>query len=113
MSDSALLTPIPIYRIYVYAEGSNAFAIARDERWELKHEIDCESEEEAKDYVRQRSRQLTVLPNFIQSWRETPEEERKLSLDALIDDFASPTRPIFNIAGYLFTSPILKSCKIA
>src|SRR5665647_841552 len=76
-----------IYRIKEFSEGSNSHTVARTERWEIIKETECNSDREAKEYIREYSKQYTILPNFIQQWRETKQEDRTVTLEELIDQF--------------------------
>ena len=79
---------IPIYKIHVFSEGLNSYGVSRDERWELKYDTTFTRLEDAKEYVRQQSRQFTILPNFLQQWRETKEEDRTITTeDEVIEQF--------------------------
>lgn len=76
-----------VYKIQIFNEGSNAYGVARDERWELKLDTTFDNLVEAKEYIRQQSRQSTNLCNFLQQLRETKEEDRKITEVQFIDDF--------------------------
>jgi hypothetical protein len=87
--------------MHVYEEGSNAYSVGRSERWELKVEATCNHIEEAQNYVRDYSRQYTILPNFLQQWRETAAEDRKLTEAELIEEFCF-TNPTYEKYRRLF-----------
>ena len=82
-----LMSAYLIYRIRTSTEGGNSHGIARGEKWQVFQEQEFDSLEEAKIYVRVKSRECTELPLFIQKWKETSEEDRTCTLEQLIDAF--------------------------
>jgi len=77
-----------IYKIRTYSEGSNSYGVSRAERWVVEVDCECKELQEAKDYVKSKSREFTILPNVLQSWRETkPEHQTIKTEDELIEKF--------------------------
>jgi hypothetical protein len=56
---------IPVYRIDAFDFGNNSHMTDRRESWTLKVDQEFDTLEDAKDYVRQKSRSHTSLPNFL------------------------------------------------
>jgi hypothetical protein len=58
---------VQVFRICTYPNKSNAFGIGdREENWILRRDdVVFTNEEDAKEYVRDKSRALTILPNLL------------------------------------------------
>ena len=103
-----------VFRLYAFLEGTNEYGITRNERWEIKEDESFESEEDAKDYICERSRQHTILPNVLQQWRETKEEHKTLkSEQEVVDDFCFNTQDrYYSDRRYFLGPPNLKKLNI-
>jgi hypothetical protein len=77
----------PVYRIYVFSEGSNSYSTARAERWEVKPDCSFESLESARDYIRAESRKHTELPRFLLQLRESLKLSSEGDTEQIIEQF--------------------------
>lgn len=102
---------ISIYRIHVYSEGSNSHLVSRSERWEVKHEEDCETREEAERIVREKSRQYTELPKFLVQWKETKACDRTKTEQQVINEFCFENDLYLKYRRIFIGKPDLKKIK--
>lgn len=79
---------VSVYRKHIFEEGSNAYGIARSERWTIKR-VDqmFATEQEAKNFIRQESLRVPALKNLLMQWSETNEADRKITEEQVIDRF--------------------------
>ena len=69
-----------IYVIDTFPCSTNHYKTSREESWSCRKIATCDSLEDAKQLVRDKSRQLTDLPHFLV---DLPEDEKT----QMIDDF--------------------------
>ena len=68
-----------IYRIDTFDYGSNSLGVGtRTENWYVRFDQMFDDEEEAKEYVRRKNRQVSSLPNWLIS---IPEADRPAFVD--------------------------------
>ena len=70
-----------VYRIDTFPISTNAYGVSRDESWVVHQDKTFQSLEEAKDYVRERSRLKTDLVLFLARTQDPAEKKR------IIDEF--------------------------
>jgi hypothetical protein len=102
---------ISVYRIHIYSEGSNSYALARSEQWIVKLDCECEDEEDARQYIKENSLRYTVLPNFLQQWKETTEKD--LTQDELIEQFCFTNDLYLKHRRLFINQPDLKAIELA
>jgi hypothetical protein len=70
-----------VYRINTFPIQDNSYCVGRSESWNIKKDKDFNSLEEAKDYVREKSRMFTNLPLFLINF------EKQEDKDKFVDEF--------------------------
>ena len=75
------ITTINVYRLDTFPGENNEYGVDRSESWILRRDSLHESREDAKQYVRIKSRKVTDLPLFLVDLKTDEEKE------AMVDDF--------------------------
>jgi hypothetical protein len=69
---------LEVYLITYFSEGSNAYGVARDDRADVSLvDQKFDTEEEAKEYIREMSREICPeLSNKVWTWNASSEEHK-------------------------------------
>ncbi len=97
---------VPVYRLDSFDFGNNSHMTDRRESWTLKKdEQEFDTVEEAKDYIRQKSRSHTYLPNLLVGLSEADKERT-------VEEFCFGDKYLFHQRFFL-TRPSMASLKKA
>ena len=89
MSTPVRTQPVQVTRLVVHSEGSNSHGVSRREVWSTETMGTFPTEADAKQYIRDMHCYYSdKLVNLVQQWRETPEADRTVTRDELIDAFS-------------------------
>jgi len=76
-----------VYRLYTFSEGSNAYGVARNERWTVAPSQAFETIQEAKTYIVQQSMEHTELPKYLLQWSETAPTDREVTREQVVEQY--------------------------
>jgi len=96
-----------VYKIDTYPAGCNAYGVDRDENWIVRFDKHFDTDAEAREYIRQKTKMCSTLPNLLIDLKT--EEEKQ----AFTDEFCFHNNRYLAHRRHFLGTPPIKDIKLA